>query len=295
MIELPIISFRTLKANMSDYDCYEKDVLIANLDEYLSSSSQPVRTSALQVLLVLEGTVEISLDYTYYKVEANSMVIIMPSHISKILSASENYKGLLLLVSRSFLEQAVLANNFSSMIQYMNIRKNPAVLLSQQEMKVLEDCFVQIRKTILLKKHNLHRMLLQNVLINFFIEMENIYLERDEYIKIPSLSRSEEVFDSFLRLLYQNFKKEHGVFFYADKLSITPQYLSIILKKLSGKPPYKWIEETLLQEAKIMLKTSDVSMHEIALSLNFADQSTFGKFFKKRTGVSPLGYRKKHR
>ena len=87
-------------------------------------------------------------------------------------------------------------------------------------------------------------------------------------------------------------KEQHVVSFYAEQLYITPQYLSLILKELTGRSANKWIDEALMQEAKILLKAPQATVQQVAVALHFSDQSTFGKFFKKHAGMSPMEYRK---
>ncbi len=292
MIELPLIDFDTLKSGLYIYDCYHDDILVADLngqDVFLNDS---VRVNALQVLLVLEGSIDLSIDYVLFQASVNTVVTIMPTHITKVMKYSDNFRGRLLAVSRAFLEQSVMPNHSSSMIQYMQIRKNPTALLQASEIKALDDCMLRLQQTILQTSHHLQRLLIQNTLMGFFIEMGNIFSERKEYNTSPSLTRKEELFESFLRILYMHCKEQHVVSFYADQLYITPQYLSLILKELTGKSANKWIDEALMQEAKILLKAPQATVQQVADALHFSDQSTFGKFFKKHMGMSPMEYRK---
>jgi AraC-like DNA-binding protein len=108
----------------------------------------------------------------------------------------------------------------------------------------------------------------------------------------PVLSRKEELLDGFLQLLTKHVREYHVVTFYAEKLFITPQYLSLILRELTGRSANKWIDDALITEAKILLKTPLATIQQVADTLNFSDQSTFGKFFKKHIGMSPMEYRK---
>ncbi|WP_163310011.1 helix-turn-helix domain-containing protein [Dysgonomonas sp. 521] len=88
-----------------------------------------------------------------------------------------------------------------------------------------------------------------------------------------------------------NCVKEHKVEFYANKLFVTPQYLSLVLKNTSGKTAYQWIVDGIITESKILLKDVDSTIQQISENLYFPDSSSFSKFFKKQTGVSPFKYR----
>lgn len=292
MMELPLIDFDSLKSRLYMYESYQADILVADLNSQDVFLNDPVRVNALQVLLVLEGSIDLSIDYVLFQASTNTVVIIMPTHITKVMKYSPNFKGRLMAVSCAFLEQSMMPNHSSSMIQYMKIRKNPTILLQESEIKTLDECMLRLRQTILQTSHHLQRLLIQNTLMGFFIEMGNIFSERKEYNTPPSLTRKEELFESFLRILYMYCKEQHVVSFYAEQLYITPQYLSLILKELTGRSANKWIDEALMQEAKILLKAPQATVQQVADALHFSDQSTFGKFFKKHAGMSPMEYRK---
>lgn len=292
MMELPLIDFDSLKSRLYMYESYQADILVADLNSQDVFLNDPVRVNALQVLLVLEGSIDLSIDYVLFQASTNTVVTIMPTHITKVMKYSPNFKGRLMAVSRAFLEQSMMPNHSSSMIQYMKIRKNPTILLQESEIKTLDESMLRLRQTILQTSHHLQRLLIQNTLMGFFIEMGNIFSERKEYNTPPSLTRKEELFESFLRILYMYCKEQHVVSFYAEQLYITPQYLSLILKELTGRSANKWIDEALMQEAKILLKAPQATVQQVADALHFYDQSTFGKFFKKHAGMSPMEYRK---
>ena len=292
MMELPLIDFDSLKSRLYMYESYQADILVADLNSQDVFLNDPVRVNALQVLLVLEGSIDLSIDYVLFQASTNTVVTIMPTHITKVMKYSPNFKGRLMAVSRAFLEQSMMPNHSSSMIQYMKIRINPTILLQESEIKTLDECMLRLRQTILQTSHHLQRLLIQNTLMGFFIEMGNIFSERKEYNTPPSLTRKEELFESFLRILYMYCKEQHVVSFYAEQLYITPQYLSLILKELTGRSANKWIDEALMQEAKILLKAPQATVQQVADALHFSDQSTFGKFFKKHAGMSPMEYRK---
>lgn len=292
MMELPLIDFDSLKSRLYMYESYQADILVADLNSQDVFLNDPVRVNALQVLLVLEGSIDLSIDYVLFQASTNTVVTIMPTHITKVMKYSPNFKGRLMAVSRAFLEQSMMPNHSSSMIQYMKIRKNPTILLQESEIKTLDESMLRLRQTILQTSHHLQRLLIQNTLMGFFIEMGNIFSERKEYNTPPSLTRKEELFESFLRILYMYCKEQHVVSFYAEQLYITPQYLSLILKELTGRSANKWIDEALMREAKILLKAPQATVQQVADALHFSDQSTFGKFFKKHAGMSPMEYRK---
>ena len=108
----------------------------------------------------------------------------------------------------------------------------------------------------------------------------------------PCKSRAEVICNRFMELLYEHYREERNVTFYASKLCVTPKYLSAIVKEYSGKTPYKWIEETVMDEICRLLRQTGESVKTIAYDLNFSNVSFFGKFVKRHVGMSPVQYRR---
>ena len=105
-------------------------------------------------------------------------------------------------------------------------------------------------------------------------------------------SRAKEVFDRFLRLLTDYCSRERSVGFYADKLCMTPKYLSRLVREASGRGAPEWIDTYVILEARNYLKYSDLSIKQIVAQLHFPDQPTFTKYFKAHTGRTPAQFRK---
>ena len=105
------------------------------------------------------------------------------------------------------------------------------------------------------------------------------------------LNRKEQIFHDFLTLLEANYKHERSMGFYAERLCLTPKYLSTAIKEVSGKHGLQWIDEYVALEAQALLRDSKMSVKQVSEELNFPSQSMFGRFFKKITGYTPKQYK----
>lgn len=299
MENLPLVDLADLNKSIVVRDSYQDIFSIVDLDGSIDLNdpdseehSAPMRLDALLMVLALEGTSNISLDYVPYELGVNSFVTIMPTHTLQVNRISKDFKGKLLIVSKEFLEDCNPANRSPSMANYMEIKKNPFTWLEPEETAILDNYLEVVREKIKLRTHLFHKEVIQNAFVGFLLEMANILMSKKDRLVKPTLSRKEELFEQFLQLLFTHCKEQHVVTFYAEKLFITPQYLSLILKELTGKSANKWIDDALIVEAKILLKAPQATVQQVADALHFSDQSTFGKFFKKHMGISPMEYRK---
>jgi AraC-like DNA-binding protein len=105
-------------------------------------------------------------------------------------------------------------------------------------------------------------------------------------------TKQVDLIRKFNILVEQHFKEKHQVADYANLLFKSPKTLSNFFKKHDVKSPLKIINDRITAEAKRLLRNSDHTAEEIAYQLGYSEPSHFSKFFKKQTGLSPLGYRK---
>lgn len=106
--------------------------------------------------------------------------------------------------------------------------------------------------------------------------------------------RDNAITVDFIEQLSRYFKRERSVSFYASCLCITPKSLSRSLKSVTGITAREWIDRAVVEEISRLLSQSRLSVKEIVFRLNFSNISSFGKYFKKHTGLSPRKYRDNH-
>ncbi len=109
----------------------------------------------------------------------------------------------------------------------------------------------------------------------------------------PETSRGKELFNTFIGLVNTYARRERKLAFYADKMCVTPRYLSTAIKQASGITAKEWIDRAVVTNAKVMLKYSSKQVAEIAYALDFPNVSFFCKYFKHATGMTPQEYRGK--
>lgn len=298
MGDLPLVEIGEVIEELGVTDCYQEDLLFLEYDKALVKSRGEVlfshaRLNALALFLVLEGEADLTVDHMPYKLIKGSFLTLMPSHTLRMIHVDEDFRGYLIAVSSSFMnDYGLFRQKNTSMLRYVEIRKNPCAVFEPSETEVVCDQMLLVRSKIRQKDHYFYKEIMQNALAGLMLELGNIFSAKKEFTASPALSRKEDLLEQFLKLLFENCREQHGVAYYAERLFITPQYLSLILKTLTGKSANKWIDDALIMEARVLLKAPQATVQQVADLLHFSDQSTFGKFFKKHMGVSPMEYRK---
>ena len=289
----------SLKETVISYDTFKEDIMILDFDHTTFDtvknfiSMNPSSIDSIIFIGIIAGEMEIQVDYISYEMKKNSILFIMPTHITFFVKGSNNLKGWVLAISKSYLPSLSFANHQQPVvISYMQFKKYPLTVYEPDEFQSLYKSLDVVRSKMRNQVHLFHKENINLALKMFFLDLGNYYLGKKDHYITPTLSRKEELFIDFQNLLRDFCMKQHDVKFYADKLCITTQYLTSILKEQSGKSASQWIQEALIIEAKGMLKSPRLNVQKVSDELNFPDQSTFGKFFKKHAGMSPFAFRK---
>ena len=127
------------------------------------------------------------------------------------------------------------------------------------------------------------RSIFYALVLEILAEYEKIFEVED----VTSDIKANNLSDNFFRLLATNYRKNRSVKYYAERLNLTPKYLSTAIKRVTGRPILDWIHEAILIDAKLLLRTTNMTLQEISDQLNFSSPSAFVQFIKKHTGKTP--------
>lgn len=293
-MELSSISIKQLRQQLSaQATCYRDDLIITNHVERLEPFRYPCRIFATLVFFCLDGEIDFSINLKRYYIGSNTMVVAFAGDIIQIhrVEALEAYA---VLLSSDYLNDLQIdfrqRSNF-----YINTRHNAIARIPHAELMNIVP-YYPLLKTNMEKNRAESPEILRGLVQAFsytVISIMQVYRKNDDETNTDAIPRNQQLFDKFMALLKLHHATERGVKFYADRLCLTPNYLSGVIKEYSGKSAVEWINEFVILEAKIMLKNTDLSIQEIAFRLNFATQSAFGKYFKLQTGMGPKAYRGK--
>ena len=155
----------------------------------------------------------------------------------------------------------------------------------------MEGSYTEVLRRVKAYSHRYRRESVTALIRLFYFDMCDVLARRAPVAHTQQTS-SYNIFDKFIHLLSDNFRSERNVSWYSDQLCLTPKYLSEVVKNVSGRTAGQWIANFVVMEIKQLLANTSLSVKEIAVRLNFSNQSFLGKYFKNATGFSPSDYRK---
>ena len=251
----------------------------------------PFRLDHYCVILVTSGECEMQFDLISHTQRRNDLIVIVPGTMNEFISVSEDYRFKLVSFSADFPIKLGINQQHVEAFSFFSRQHSLIMPVTEEESEVISTQIDLLNKKTAVKNHPFRAEL---ILHSFTLLMFEISALIKNYFSIAGnqLSRNEALSLRFLDLLSQHIATERSVQFYADQLAVTPNYLNKLSKKTLHKTARAFMDEMVIQESKILLHKTSLSILQIAEKLCFKDQFHFSKFFKKKTGLNPTAYRK---
>jgi AraC-like DNA-binding protein len=220
---------------------------------------------------------------------ASSITVLMPGQILQYEYISEDLEGFFLIMSKHF-ANSLLTNMQKRYSLRLSFSDNLCISLDVSELESMLDYYDLLKKTQRIGNLSIRREIAKHLTLAFYhaLTYQSLILPN----KIPQ-SRGDVLMDRFIKLVEENFREQRDIGFYADRLCLTPKYLSKVIKESSGALAGEWIDNYVVLEAKVLLKSTCMTIQQISDEMNFPSQSFFGKYFKRVVGMSPKEYRGK--
>ncbi|SFD75861.1 AraC-type DNA-binding protein [Chitinophaga sp. CF118] len=242
----------------------------------------------IELIWITNGNGKLTVDLKEFTLTENSLCCITPGQVHQ-LKGNDQLEGYLFLFTASFLykndhefDPMHHSGFFDTFSKSNNIKIEKDISTEMYEItrKMMKEC----DNGYLFKAEILRR----------YFKIFLIYLTRQfpDVLKTTLQSRNIELAEKFKSLLEKNFITLKKVIDYAQLLSVTPNYLNEIVKKITGYPASHHIRQRVVLEAKRQAAYSDICMKEVAWQLGFSDIAHFSKFFKNTTGVNFSDFKK---
>ena len=240
-------------------------------------------------MLVEQGWLTIIYNGRQITLEPGDLYIYSPGFPVAIADGSEDYHGIAMMADEGMTLQMPIVRDIIR-TAYMPIAEwgrpvvhVPDAYLDRIRLRMYELLGYQDAP------HLFHDEVMRTLYTLFLLDLTDI---QERAVSTHKYSeRTTEIFIGFMRLLPQHFVEHHDIGFYASELCITTTHLSRIVRQITGRTVMDYINQILLMEAMFLLQTTDLPLAAVADRLNFADQSSFSKFFLRMKGVSPKSYK----
>ena len=270
------------------------ECIAANSSPQMEVFRFPGRLDAFVIGVCTEGETTFTSNLKEYRLKKDSLFIIGPKHILQIQS-DNRFKAHVIVITPDFLRR-INIDTKHMMPLFLQFGSRPCMELTHKECTSLRSFISMVEQELEGPETDFAVEIVGGLIAATIYKVGDIlthYIEEHPELENPIHNRAEEYFKQFTELLGEHYTRERSVGYYARQLCITPKYLTTLIKRISGKSVSEWIDSYVILEAKTLLKYSNMSVQEIAYYLNFPNQSFFGSYFKRNTGMSPSQYKAK--
>jgi len=249
----------------------------------LSSPIEPHKHDHEEILIITKGNPEHFIDFNKHSLKAPVIIYVAQGKIHRFVP-DINTRGWAVRYNSEFIPGSKF-HFYSNFLDNIKCRLNT------------DECFFTLIEYCRLLKTELRsqppdftviKHLLMALLAKLEAEDKRHMLEGNPSKKIQLI-----VFENFLKILENNFRRPEDVKFYADRLNTTPRNLNLVTKNIFGKSVSEIIESRKIVEAKQLLMNSEKSVSEICFELGYNEKSYFTRVFRKNAGITPTDFRKK--
>lgn len=252
---------------------------------HIRAVREAVKFTSLTSVYVAKGSADIDINLRKVSVNAPCVVLIRPSEVVQIHQVTDDFRAAFIVINTHIRDALMMGIHDAGI--HPNMRMQVMAEIDPQYVDEYNAFYASLEK-LASDTNNMYRnhALIHSMLSFYFTTGYRSYAENH-----PDGIKRNHIIDRFLVLAQENFRTQRLTSFYAEQLGLSAKHLSRMLKQITGYTASEWIKNYVVLDAKVMLKSSSMSMGEIAGRLNFPSQSFFAKFFKNATGFTPKQYR----
>ncbi|WP_264534920.1 AraC family transcriptional regulator [Flavobacterium sp. N1736] len=269
------------KSNSDHFFCLKTEEIMR-----LQFPVPPSKHSCHTLIFIASGTHIMKVGYEEYKTVSNEIIVVPAGQIFSIENVNSTHNGYICQFHPDILIGKYGNREMLNDFDFLKISGNPKISLSVEDVKSITSILNRLQQEYS-ETETANLNIVQAYLIALFYEMN-----KNKVQTFKTVSAAEMLTGRFRELIHNNIKTHHLVNYYASLLNVTPNHLNKSVKSATGQTATKWIDETILLEAKYLLFQTTLSVSEIAIEVGHEDHSYFSRFFKKYEGITPIQYRK---
>ena len=292
------VGFNAIRDNIENDNLEDSFLIYDNFSsenrevlELMTVTDYPIRLNKITfIVFCLEGSIKFNLGLRKMMITKNQLCIILQDQIIQTTEVSPDFKAGFMVLRRNFFNSQ---NHFIETINlHNNLMEHPYFDLSEQEIQEYIQIFNRIKERMADTNHTYRLQIIQNYFQITFYNIYHLIVTRQDVPEKTNQNNNVMIYDRFIKMVEEHYRKEHSVMFYAVKICLTPKYLSSVIYEVSGKHASDCIHEYIVLEARALLKSTNMNMKNISELLHFCTPSHFGRFFKRYTGFTPNEYKK---
>lgn len=249
--------------------------------------NSPIKLMFTMTLLCTRGTLCMRINLQEYEIGANEMLVILPHAFLDYVYLSADAQ--IAMWSQSS-DQHLSDNTLLGRMIEAYVHAPWIFRLTDDEVRQVLDIYRMARQIVANEQLSYKGNMLHGLTQVVAAYMMNFLDATERQTPRKPQSRITEIYQQFLALVLQHHAEQRSVAYYADRLCITPKYLTVAVQQASGRTASQWIRDHVILDAKAMILSGNYTIQQVADHLHFANPSFFGKYFKEAVGCAPGKY-----
>lgn len=252
------------------------------------ASEMNCRQDFYEISVIIRGSLEIMVNNRLLALKPGSILVNAPYTVIQAFEIKEEFVLRTICFAESYIAKSLFNIKVLDFLDFFVNSTGNVFQLNDGEFQVLDNIYVMLDEAVNEEREGKDRKhYISTMILAYLFKVMDIF--ENNFKDKGILSVDAEMVSKFQLLILK--KPNNHLEFYARELHISKQHLIRTVKKITNKTPHTLISESIIINAKILLKSPDLTLTEISDELSFSDTSSFGKFFKKHTGISPNSYR----
>lgn len=242
----------------------------------------------MTIFYLIHGTVTFEINGREVVVNEGQVLTTMPENVISFKSASQDIRYFMLVVYPK-----VVSYTFNDLGKnYTNAEFSRAIFLNDcdpERFNYCRDIYTTMKADMMRPPYE-YKLIYERSWLNVLVVQNFITHNIDTQKTGDSNSRQYDVYCRFLEALNKHSGEHRSVQFYADLLDISSKYLSFVCISYSKKNASTWIDEYVVQKAKVLMTVHHYGVSDVSEMLHFQTASSFSRYFKRVTGLTPKDF-----
>ena len=272
-------------------DNFEAKEIVLLDDIKAGSQGIPIHFNYYALFLRIHGETQRTINQFNYLIQPQSLQLVNPGSIYSFKDTTQASRTYVLLFDKDFIEEDSLTMEIQNDLLDFHRKCQQDIVLDTTQYAEALHIYEQLSTELRTKKDDykiVSKMLINQLLFLLKREKLNFGLKQNH-------TRAEQICSEFLILIEEHYWQKKSVKEYASLLGITPKHLSETVKSTLHHTALSYIHVRIIKEIQYLLCFGEMSIKQIAYTLNFETLSQLGRFFKRYEGISPKAYQLKHK
>jgi AraC family transcriptional activator of pobA len=285
MNEIKNFSLASLNNDFEDLNLQNGGYIYIPHFKIAASQEEPYRSDYYCIGLLKQGEMFLQTNLIQHHIKAPALIFAEPTAIKRWDKSEAVYDASSILVPSTFIQEKLIESSLLKAFSDLPLYGAYITNLTEEEFSSVKKMF-DIFESYPSPQNSFQIEIIRGTVYSLLNSIADFYTREHKPEKTSGILSIR-----FRKLVSEFSQKERSVNFYADTLHVHPRYLSRMVLKETGVPASEWIRKQVIMEAKVLLQKNDLTLTHIVSILNFPDQSTFGKYFKKYAKMTPKEYR----